>query len=154
MKRLVFLMVVVFIVASPDSGRAGTSYGSGVTLEKGVTISDIYARPGTWSGKTVKVRGLVVDVCTARGCWMDLAGDKPYERIRVKVEDGVIVFPASARGRRATVQGVVEIMKMCPDEARRHREREAREKGVPFDPAKVTGSESALAIRATGAVIE
>ena len=89
---------------------AGTGYGSGVTLEKATTVSDIFARPDAYSGKAVKVKGLVVDVCTARGCWLDLAGDRPYEKIRVKVEDGVIVFPASARGRQATVQGVVETM--------------------------------------------
>ena len=105
-------------------------------------------------GKTVRVKGLVVDVCTARGCWLELAGDRPHERIRVKVEDGAIVFPASARGRQAEVQGVVEVMRMCPDEALRFRRNEAREKGVPFDPASITGKETALSIQATGAVIE
>ncbi len=153
MRRALFFLLAALIVF-PSGAVAGTSYGAGVTLETTVSVSDIFARPGEYSGKAVRVKGLVVDVCAARGCWMDLAGSKPYERIRVKVEDGAIVFPVSARGRQATVQGVVETMKMCPDEARRFREAEARAKGVPFDPASITGKESALAIRATGAVIE
>ena len=153
MKRTLLVTLAVFLVL-PFGAVAGTGYGSGVTLEQATSISDIFAMPATYSGKAVRVKGLVVDVCTARGCWLDLAGDKPYEKIRVKVEDGVIVFPASARGRRATIQGVVETMKMCPDEARRFRQEEARAKGVPYNAASVTGKERALAIRATGAVID
>ncbi len=153
MKRTLMFVLALLIVL-PAGAVAETRYGAGVRLEKGVSVSDIFARPAVYSGKTVKVKGLVVDVCTARGCWLDLAGDKPHEKIRVKVEDGAIVFPASARGRQATVQGVVETMKMCPDEARRFREAEAKAKGVPFDPASITGKESSLAIRATGAVVE
>ncbi len=151
-RTLVTILAVLLVV--PSSAVAGTSYGGGVTLEQVSPVSDVIARPAAYSGKTVKVKGLVVAVCTARGCWLDLAGDKPYEKIRVKVEDGAIVFPPSARGKQATVQGVVETMPMCPDEARRFREAEARSKGVPFDPASITGKESSLAIRATGAVIE
>ena len=135
MKRALWILVAGFLIF-PSGAVAGTGYGSGVTLEKATSVSDIFARPDAYSGKTVKVTGKVVDVCEHRGCWMDLAGDKPDETIRVKVEDGVIVFPASARGRQATVQGVVEMMKLCPEEA------------------SATGKESALAIRATGAVVE
>ncbi len=154
MNRTLLILLAVLLVVPSSGAVAGTSYGAGASLEQASPVSDIVARPAAYSGKTVKVKGLVVDVCTARGCWLDLAGDRPYEKIRVKVEDGAIVFPASARGRQATVQGVVETMKMCPDEARRFREAEARAKGLPFDPASITGKESALAIRATGAVIE
>ncbi len=153
MKAMPTILLAVFLIL-PLGAEAGTDYGSGVTLEKAVSLSDIFATPAAYSGKSVKVKGLVVDVCTARGCWLDLAGDRQYEKIRIKVEDGVIVFPASARGRQATVQGVVELMRMCPDEARRFRQEEARTKGVPYNQAAVTGKESALAIRATGAVIE
>ncbi len=154
MKRTILILTVMALLLPPAAASAGTAYGAGVTLEKAVPISDVLARPAVYSGKTVKVKGLVVDVCPARGCWLELAGDKPYEKIRIKVEDGVIVFPVSARGRQAAVQGVVEMLPMCPDEARRFRQKEAREKGVPFDPASVTGKEASLTIRATGAVIE
>jgi len=153
MKRTLLVILAVFLIL-PFGAVAGTGYGSGVTLEQATSISEIFARPDVYSGKTVKVKGKVVDVCGHRGCWMDLAGDKADETIRVKVEDGVIVFPASARGREATVQGVVETLQMCPEEALLFRQKEAKAKGVPFDPASVTGKESSLAIRATGAVIE
>lgn len=153
MKRTPLFILAVFLVL-PFGAAAGTGYGSGVNLDQATSISDIFARPDVYSGKTVKVKGKVVDVCGHRGCWMDLTGDKADQTIRVKVEDGVIVFPVSARGREATVQGVVETLQMCPEEALLLRQKEAKAKGVPFDPASVTGKESSLAIRATGAVIE
>jgi hypothetical protein len=135
MKRtLIPVLAAVLLLAF--RAVAGTEYGGGVTLERASSISDILAEPGLYVGKTVKVTGKVVDVCAHRGCWMDLAGEKSGQTIRIKVEDGVIVFPASARGRRATVQGAVEMMTPCPEEA----------------PAG--GLKGVLAIRATGAVVE
>jgi hypothetical protein len=46
------------------------------------------------------------------GCWMTLApagaaGEKPAT-LRLKVDDGVIVFPVSSRGKTAIAQGVME----------------------------------------------
>lgn len=134
MRRILFPVVGVFLVLATPA-TAGTEYGRGVTSERASSISGILAEPGAYIGKTVKVEGKVVDVCAHRGCWMDLAGDRPGQAIRVKVEDGVIVFPSSARGRQATVQGAVELMAPCPEEA-------------------AAGGKGVLAIRATGAVIE
>jgi hypothetical protein len=44
------------------------------------------------------------------GCWMALApADGPAgTTVLLKVDDGVVVFPVTAKGRRATAQGVVE----------------------------------------------
>ena len=46
-----------------------------------------------------------MNVCEKRGCWIELAGDKENTKIRVKVEDGVIVFPMEAKGKTALVEG-------------------------------------------------
>ena len=154
MKRILFFVLTIALVLPSAASAAGTVYGGGVTVDKVTLISELLSKPDAYVGKTVKITGLVADVCTARGCWLEIAGDRPYELVRVKVEDGVIVFPASARGRQAAVQGIVEVLRMCPDEALRFRREEARNKGVPFDRASITGKEAALAIRATGAVIE
>lgn len=154
MKRILFLVLTIAFVLPSAASVAGTVYGGGVTVLPVTLVSELLSKPDAYVGKTVKIKGLVADVCTARGCWLEIAGDRPYELVRVKVEDGVIVFPASARGRQAAVQGMVEVLRMCPDEALRFRKEEALKKGVPFDRASITGKEAALAIRATGAVIE
>jgi hypothetical protein len=85
----------------------GTKYGDEITLEEKTSISDILANPAEYEGKKVLVEGTVVGVCAKRGCWIDLSSDKEFEKIRVKVNDGEIVFPMEAKGKTALVEGEV-----------------------------------------------
>ena len=141
------------LVAVP-AVRAAQVYGTTPDLAVATPVSEIFAKPADFVGKVVKVQGMIVDVCAARGCWLELGGDKPYQTIRVKVQDGVIVFPLSARGRKASVQGRLESISMSAEEARRFREHQALEKGVAFDPKAATGPLSLYQIRPTGVVVE
>lgn len=104
---LLSCLVTASLVASAD-----TTLGTGVTLESITPIADVIARPAGFAGQTVRVEGVVTAVCQHMGCWMTLApagatGDKPAT-LRLKVDDGVIVFPVSARGKTAVAQGVIE----------------------------------------------
>jgi acetamidase/formamidase len=154
LKRSSALLVLALTLTATAALAAATKYGQGVTLKEATPISALIAAPGSYAGKAVAVKGLVVGVCAHSGCWMDLASDKPYERIRVKVEDGKIVFPPAVRGRQATVQGVIEAIPMCPEEATAYRQQEAKAKGIAFSPSMVTGSENYLAVKVTGALVE
>jgi hypothetical protein len=104
------LVVCVLSLASGTLGLAseGTKYGEGVTLTAATPIADIVAAPETYLGKTVRVDGTVTAVCEEMGCWMELSDPAISKGLRFKVEDGVIVFPLSAKGRRASAQGAVE----------------------------------------------
>jgi len=51
----------------------------------------------------VLIEGTIVDVCTNIGCWIELRGEASGQKIRVKVEDGEIVFPVTIRGKHARV---------------------------------------------------
>lgn len=89
-----------------------TTFGTGVTLETATPIADVIAKPADYAGKTIRVEGVVTGVCQHMGCWMTLApagatGEKPAA-LRLKVDDGVIVFPVSTRGKTAVAQGVIE----------------------------------------------
>jgi hypothetical protein len=91
---------------------ADTTFGAGVTLDTATPIADVIARPASFAGRTIRVEGVVTAVCAHMGCWMTLApsgatGEKPAT-LRLKVDDGVIVFPVSSRGRTAVAQGVIE----------------------------------------------
>ena len=130
------------------------SFGAGVTLPKTTQVSDIMNKPQEYVGKKVKIKGLVVDVCAKRGCWLYIAGDKPFQKIQIKVDDGVIVFPMSARGKVATVEGVVEKLEMTKEEAIAYHRHLAEERGQKFNPATVKGAEASYRIRGTGSEIE
>ena len=48
-----------------------------MTLTEIVAIDALLADPAAYQGKTVRVEGMITDVCPKRGCWFDLAGTEP-----------------------------------------------------------------------------
>ena len=154
MKKILIAALTAALFFAPRAGVAGTRYGAPLTPGEATKVSAILDDPETFVGKMVKVEGMVVQVCARRGCWMEIAGDRAYEKMRVKVEDGVMVFPLSARGRTARVEGRVEAVSMSVEEARGFYAHQAEEKGTSFDPSSVTAPVTFYQIRAAGAVID
>ena len=148
-----FLVIFLLAAMLPPASAIAKDFGKGVTLSEETAISSILDTPADYVGKKVKVSGLIIDVCSTRGCWIYLAGDRDFEKIRIKVTDGEIVFPMEARGKVATVEGVVESMVLTREEVIKRRKHHAEEKGIAFDPASVTSGETVLRIRGLGASI-
>jgi len=94
-----------------------TKYGKEITAKEKVKVSEILEKPDSFVGKKVLVEGTILNVCEKRGCWIELASDKEFESIRVKVEDGVIVFPMEAKGQKALVEGEVVSFTVEADES-------------------------------------
>ena len=153
MKNAVRIAVLTAALVSLPALAAGTTYGKGVSEAQVVKVSELVASPDKYVGKTVKVEGLVTDVCAKRGCWMKVAGDKEFQTVRIKVDDGVIVFPMSAKGKTAVAEGVFTKHEMTKEKALEQAKHEAEEKGTKFDPASVTGPVTIYQVKATGAVI-
>lgn len=153
-KIVLTTIVLIFSTALTLQAFDGDRYGKPLTMTELTRISEIEDASKSFVGKRVLVSGTVVEVCSTRGCWLDLASDTPFEKIKIKVTDGVIVFPMSARGHTAYVEGVVEELSFSKKEALEYQRHLARERGVSFDPATVTGPETIYRIRALGAVIE
>lgn len=99
---LVFILLAVSLIANDTK-----KYGEKITSTEKTAISEIMSNPENFVGQKVLVEGTVVNVCAKRGCWIELASDKEFETIRVKVQDGVIVFPMEAKGQKALVEGEV-----------------------------------------------
>jgi hypothetical protein len=129
------------------------TYGAGLKLHETMDLSAVLEAPETYEGKTVQVSGVVNEVCPRRGCWIELADAKTSETMRVKVTDGEIVFPLSAKNETAVVEGVVERIEMTEDEYRNWKQHMAEEQGEEFDPASVTGPATIWRIRGEGARI-
>jgi hypothetical protein len=104
------LLAAVMAAAVIPLAAEDTKLGAGVTLTDATPIASIAARPEDYVGKKIRVDGVATAVCEMMGCWIAIAADdKPDAPIvRVKVEDGVIVFPISARGRKVSAEGVLE----------------------------------------------
>ena len=150
--RTLPLVLSLILLLVPAKLLAKT-FGQAISLSEETSISSIIDNPDAYVGRKVKVSGLVIDVCSRRGCWIYLAGDRAYDKMRIKVTDGEIVFPMEARGKTAVVEGVVESMELTKAEVIARRKHHAEETGQPFDPASVTSGETVLRIRGLGAEI-
>jgi hypothetical protein len=109
--RAAAALLLTCLLATPMAA-ADTTLGTGVTLDTATPLADVIATPAGYAGRTIRVEGVVTAVCEHMGCWMTLApagatGEKPAT-LRLKVDDGVIVFPVSSRGKTAVAQGVIE----------------------------------------------
>lgn len=132
----------------------GTTYGEPLTLTDVTPVSAILDNPDHFIGERVLVKGMVVAVCEMKGCWMDIASDRDFEKIQFKVDDGVIVFPLTARGHEALVEGVVEELELTYEQALEQARHHAEERGEEFDPASVPeGPQTIYRIRGIGAIV-
>ena len=144
--------------ATPAAAAAatptGTTFGAGVKLASSTPIATILADPKAYAGKSVRVDGMIVDVCPKRGCWMDLAGTAPGEKIKFKVTDGEMVFPVDAKGKYATAEGVITVKELSLEDSVAYAKYQAEEYGGgTFDPASVTAPITVVKLDGTGAVL-
>jgi hypothetical protein len=102
--------VALLITFATLHAQKSETYGAGVTLKDATPLAQVIDQPANFEGKTVRVEGTVTAVCMHMGCWMALTPDaaSSNKTMLIKVDDGVIVFPPSAKGRRAVAQGVIE----------------------------------------------
>ena len=73
------------------------NYGNEITLEVKHQIGKLLGTPQTYLGEEVLVSGEITEVCPMRGCWIDVKDLDTGSSIRIKVTDGKIVFPLSAK---------------------------------------------------------
>jgi hypothetical protein len=131
----------------------GEKFGAGVTLTESMPVDKLLAEAKAHVGKTVRVEGMIVDVCPKRGCWMDLAGPAAGQKVRFKVTDGEMVFPMDAKGKYAVVEGVVAVNELTLEETKEYLAYQQKEYGAEVDPASVTEPMSIVRLDGTGAML-
>jgi hypothetical protein len=122
----------------------GTKYGEGVSLKEATPIAQLMAHPDDYVGKKIRVDGVVSAVCEEMGCWIEIKEADASKGLRFKVEDGVIVFPVTAKGKKASAEGTFEKLDLA--KASEHQAADMK-----VDPK--AGSTVTYLVRATGAIV-
>ena len=140
------VLVAALVALAVPAGAGETKLGRGVTLKDATAIPALVAAPKDYVGKTIRVDGVATAVCTAMGCWMAVApaGDPKGPVVRLKVEDGAIVFPVSAKGKKVSAEGVFEAIGGSDEHGK-----EAAGEHAKHDPK----ASADYQIKATGALI-
>ena len=140
-----FLAIGMLVLVAPLAAGE-TRLGTGVSLKESTAIKALVEQPATYAGTTLRVDGVATAVCSAMGCWMAVAaeGDEKGATVRIKVDDGVIVFPMTAKGRRVSAEGVFEAVGGDAEA------KEAAGEHAKHDPK----ASQTYQLKATGAVIQ
>ncbi|MBM3813823.1 MAG: DUF4920 domain-containing protein [Acidimicrobiia bacterium] len=146
MKLAIFLLAATFAAAEVKLGQP-------LTLSQPSSVTQVLSQAATHTGKTVQVKGKVTEVCQMMGCWMALIEPGKTTSLRIKVDDGVIVFPKESIGKMAIAEGKLVKLELNKEQAVARAKHEAEEQGRKFDPSSVKGPVTIYQIAGTGAVI-
>ena len=146
--RTTVLMLALTLAASAE-----TKLGKPLALAGPESIDAVLTNSAQFVGKKVQVKGKITEVCQMAGCWMALTDDKSGKMIRIKVNDGDIVFPGEAVGKNAIAEGTFTKTELTKEQAIANAKHEAEERGRKFDPASIKSGTIVYQIRGDGAVI-
>jgi len=120
------LPVLIFLSACHGHSLRVATYGSPVTGEslKQVELARVLESPDEYSGRTIEIRGEVVEVCQRRGCWIRMAptGSNDKQGVFVKFTcpiEGERLIPMTALGQPVRVEGTL-IVETISEAERRH----------------------------------
>lgn len=160
MKPHIPSLLLVALLAPVAGAAASTcnsvTVGAGITLATTTPIDQLLAEAESRVGEPVAVEGEVTEVCQMAGCWLELRAGEGERTIRVKVDDGVLVFPKWAAGKHARAEGTVERLDLEREDYILFRQHEAHEAERDFDESEVEAGEGPFhvyRIRGTGAEI-
>ena len=156
--RNVVVVLSIFVVLGAAMAAAadcpGTRLGAPLAVAETTPVASILDHPEQFVGKTVRIEGVVKDVCSKMGCWMTVAAVDGERELRVKVKDGEIVFPVAARGHKAIAEGTVESAELTREAYVKAQEHLAEEQGRTFDASKIgEGPFKTVQIKGLGAVV-
>ena len=88
-----------------EAATKGKKVLKGVSLKTITAIAAIKANPSKYTGKIVRVEGIVVETCAMEGCFATLR-DSKGNKLNLKVTDGKLDFRKYAKpGNYATGEG-------------------------------------------------
>ena len=113
------------------------SYGENLSKEPTYNIEQLLSSVDNYLNKNVLISGIISEVCPMRGCWLEIEDEKTKKKIRIKVTDGEIVFPLSAKGKNVIAEGVFTRLELSTKQAKNWKHHLALEKGVILDTANI-----------------
>ena len=147
------LILAACLSAALPLAAADENLGAPLTQKTQTPIAELLAKPARFVGRSVQVKGKITDVCQKMGCWIMLLDAATGASIRIKANDGEIVFPKESIGKMAVAEGSFQEIKLTRAQAVERAKHEAEEKGAKFDPASVRGPLTIYQIQGTGAII-
>ena len=132
--KKIFLLIPVLIcsfslMAQPPKGLAnkGMTFGVKTTTDSAIDVNELAALLLAKPTTVAKVRGKVVEVCKAEGCWIKM--ETTNGPMMIKMKDHSFLVPLDMNGKNIVVQGTatfkettVEMLKHYAEDAGKSKE--------------------------------
>jgi len=133
------IFALTLLLSSLSSGcLAGQNFGPAFDIKQSVSVQQVLAKPADFLQQPFTVQGKIDAVCQKKGCWMQFETNANQPTFRIKVKDGDMVFPVSAKGKTAYAHGTLKAKPMTLDQTKTYLKHRAEEQGEPFDAATIT----------------
>ena len=116
-KVLLTMTLAAALSITPFSAQAATVFGETVDKTSVLPVQQLLSEPQTYLQHVVTISGTVDSVCSKQGCWMKFTAASENGPFRLKVRDGDMVFPVSAKGKTAYATGVMTLWPQGEDKA-------------------------------------
>ncbi len=113
MKKIVMFITVVFttvfVIAQPPKGPAkkGMNFGTKTSAEGAVAANELANVLADKTTADVKVKGKVVEVCKAEGCWIRM--ETASGPMLIKMKDHSFTVPLALNGKTIVADGTAEL---------------------------------------------
>lgn len=126
MKKLFLIIAVtltgITLMAQPPEGPAdkGMTFGVATTEKDAVNASELPSLLDPKEPKEVKVKGMVVEVCKAEGCWLRM--ETTGGTMMVRMKNHSFFVPVSLNGKTIIADGTATVKETSVDMLRHYAE--------------------------------
>jgi len=120
--------------------------GATIGSAKKVSLAKVIKNPDKYSGKSVRVEGVIVRSCKMEGCWMELAPTADAKSVRVKFKDHAFFIPLDAAGMTAKAEGVFSVKTLSKEEV----DHLVNDDDAKFDKINSDGTVTEVSFEAAG----
>lgn len=156
MKKLLFLIPVLLIsltiMAQPPKGLAtkGMTFGVKTTMDGAINIDSLapVLVSNSSADAVVKVKGKVVEVCKAEGCWLKM--QTANGAMLIKMKDHSFMVPLDMNGKTIIAQGTAAFKETSVEMLRHYAEDAGKTKD---EIAAIKEPKKEIAMEATGILV-
>ena len=120
--------------------------GAPICNSQKVALSKVFKEPAKYTGRKLRVEGVIVRSCTMEGCWAELAENKDTKSIRVKMKGHAFFIPLQSAGAFARAEGVFAVKTLSKAQV----DQMINEDGAKFDKRNADGTVTEVSFEASG----
>lgn len=137
-------------MAQPPKGSAnkGMEFGLKTSVDGAINVDELTSLLKSKSTDDVKIKGKVVEVCKAEGCWIKM--ETANGPMMIKMKDHSFVVPLDMNGKMIVAQGTATFKETSVDMLKHYAEDAGKSKE---EIAAIKEAKKEITMQATGIIV-